>query len=78
MPFKSRVEDAPREIIVSALNRANGFVIRAAHELGIPRRTFYRRLDELKLWPSVNELRKQRRASQVKSKEMEEMVARAV
>ena len=73
MAFESKVEDSPREIILSALIRTNGFVIRAAHQLGIPRRTFYRRLDELRLWPAINKLRRLRAQQSMQDAEISKL-----
>jgi DNA-binding NtrC family response regulator len=78
MAFETKIEDAPREIIVAALIRNRGFVCRAAHEIGIPRRTFYRRLDTLRLWPAVNELRKRRASEKKKAVELQQALDRAV
>jgi hypothetical protein len=74
MAFESRVEDDPRRIVISALIRTNGFVCRAAHELGIPRRTFYRKLDGLRIWPAVNTLRKMRAENKLREADIESII----
>lgn len=75
MTFESTVEDSPREVIVAALIRCNGYITRAAHQLGIPRRTFYRRLDELRLWPAVNQLRRLRAEKRMQEAQIDRLVA---
>lgn len=49
----SRIEELEREAIISALREEQGNKVRAAKVLGMSRSTFYRRLRQLRLDPSV-------------------------
>ncbi|MCP4674319.1 MAG: hypothetical protein GY854_02135 [Deltaproteobacteria bacterium] len=52
--------DRRQSSLVDAIERNGGKIIMVAHELGIHRSSAYRLIYKFRLWPVVNEARRQR------------------
>ena len=50
----------PRRTVVEALAARGGVIVRAAHDLGIHRKTLWRYVTAWGLWPAVNQMRRER------------------
>jgi transcriptional regulator with PAS, ATPase and Fis domain len=48
-PFRNRVEETERELIINALERTNGNKARAARALNMQRSVLYKKLERMKI-----------------------------
>jgi len=61
LPFREHLEEHTRACMIDALAKTGGNVRQAAAALGMPRRTFVRRVGRFDLWQVVVDLRRERR-----------------
>jgi len=52
-------DEEKKRTILEAIVRTSGCIIQAAYQLGYPRSKLYDRINELELWPAINEIRKE-------------------
>ena len=59
MSFDHSFSDDPETLILDSLYRNGGNILKTCWELGKHRSYIYQKINELGLWPAVNEIRKQ-------------------